>query len=101
LAPDEPLNVAVIGVLGMGHFHLKTLLDRDDVRLAYLCDVDEAALERAAKTVEAAKKKVPPFEGDCRLLLLSRWRGGPSPYRPRCIHHVPTSGGLRHPIRRQ
>src|SRR5262245_42494622 len=61
--------VAVIGVNGMGHFHVKTLAERRDVRLVALCDIDPAVLARAAKTVQDAGADKPALVDDfCKLL---------------------------------
>jgi len=50
-SPNDRLGVAVIGMNGMGHVHVKTLAGRTDVRLVSLCDVDQAVLQRAADHV--------------------------------------------------
>ena len=49
---NDRLGIAVIGVNGMGHVHVKTLAGRGDVRIVALCDVDQGALALAAKTVK-------------------------------------------------
>src|SRR5438874_127237 len=50
-ANDQPV-VAVIGTGGMGMAHVRQLAANRDLRLAYLCDVDERRLDDAAKTAE-------------------------------------------------
>ena len=54
LGANERVGVAVIGVNGMGHFHVRTLAARKDVAVVALCDVDPTPLARAAKTVKDA-----------------------------------------------
>jgi len=55
LGANERVGVAVIGVNGMGHAHVKTLSARKDVNVVALCDTDPSPLGRAAKTVTDAK----------------------------------------------
>jgi ornithine cyclodeaminase/alanine dehydrogenase-like protein (mu-crystallin family) len=54
LGANERVGVAVIGVNGMGHAHVKTLSARKDVNFVAFCDIDPAPLARAAKTVRDA-----------------------------------------------
>jgi len=69
LGAGERLGVAVIGVNGMGHSHVRTLAARSDVRVVALCDVDQGVLARAAKTVKDATGQEPALVGDFRRLL--------------------------------
>src|SRR5215216_3205845 len=59
-APIEPPKVktAIIGVGAMGANHLGALLDRTDVEVAYVCDVDQKRLDSA--TSAAAKRSAKP-----------------------------------------
>jgi hypothetical protein len=50
-AAADKVVVAVIGTGGMGTAHVQTLCDRTDVDIAYLCDVDEQRLAKAAEYV--------------------------------------------------
>src|SRR5262245_13341009 len=68
LGANERLGVAVVGVNGMGHFHVRTLAGRKDVRIT-LCDVDQEVLGRAAKTVQDATGATPATIDDFRRLL--------------------------------
>ena len=67
--PAEKIRVGVIGPGGMGTSHLNTLLANPEVEIAYVCDVDAARLEKAAKTVETKSGKAPKAETDMRRLL--------------------------------
>jgi len=69
LGANERISVAVIGVNGMGHFHVRTLAARKDVQIVALCDVDATPLERAAKTVKDATKVEPVQIKDFRRVL--------------------------------
>jgi predicted dehydrogenase len=66
---NAPLPVAVIGTGGMGSNHVRLLSSRPDVRVAYVCDVDEGRLARAAREVETRSKKAPKAVKDLRRVL--------------------------------
>jgi predicted dehydrogenase len=69
LGANERVGVAVIGVNGMGHAHVKTLSARKDVDFLALCDIDPAPLARAAKTVKDAGGAEPALVPDFRKVL--------------------------------
>lgn len=69
LGANDRLNVAVIGVNGMGGFHTRTLAGLKDVRVAALCDVDPAPLARAAKTVKDATGAEPALIDEFQKVL--------------------------------
>ncbi|MDA2926390.1 Gfo/Idh/MocA family oxidoreductase [Acidobacteria bacterium AH-259-G07] len=66
---NEQLALAVIGLNGIGHVHVRNLTERSDVRIACLCDVDEKVLSRAAHTVKEASRKTPKLVPDFRQVL--------------------------------
>ena len=66
-APNR-IVVGVIGTGGMGSAHLRNLTKRDDVEIAYVCDVDQQRLNRAAETAHAVNQDVKPVR-DLRHLL--------------------------------
>ena len=66
---NDRVGVAVIGVNGMGHAHVKTLTARRDIDFVGFCDVDPAALARAAKTVQDGGKPAPALVADFRKVL--------------------------------
>jgi len=61
--------VGVIGPGGMGSAHLHALSERDDVEVAYVCDVDNKRLATAAKYVEDKKKPPPKAVTDMRRVF--------------------------------
>ena len=69
LGANDRVGVAVVGVNGMGHAHVKTLTAREDIDFVALCDVDPAALAKAAKTVTTGSKPEPKLIADFRKLL--------------------------------
>lgn len=66
---DQPLNVGLIGCGGMGSNHLKLLSERKDLRMTWVCDVDQQRLATAVKTVEMGSGTPPRATGDLRRLL--------------------------------
>lgn len=68
-SPNDRLGVAVIGINGMGHVHVKTLAGRTDIRLVSLCDVDQAVLQRAAETVKGINNEKPELVTDFRSVI--------------------------------
>lgn len=65
----EKATVAVIGTGGMGSSHVRALSARNDVDLAWLCDVDAKRVASAAEVVKQAKGKTPQTTGDLRQIL--------------------------------
>ena len=68
-AVNEQIQVAMIGVRGMGSGHVKRLLSRRDVRIAAICDVDAEVLGRAQQTVQNATGQTPNAQEDFRRVL--------------------------------
>jgi len=68
-APSDTVTLAVIGVNGMGHGHVRNFVKRSDVRIATLCDIDQAVAERAGQTVQKETGRTPKLEGDFRRVL--------------------------------
>ena len=68
-APSQRIALAVIGVRGMGHSHVKTFAGRSDCVVKTLCDVDAQIAARAAATVQNATGKRPETVGDFRRVL--------------------------------
>lgn len=71
-AEGERLVVGVIGPGGMGSHHLRLLVERSDVTVAYVCDVDRERLAAAAKTVTDKTGRAPRAVGDLRQVLDDR-----------------------------
>lgn len=68
-APSSTVTLAVIGTGGMGSNHVRTLAARSDVRIAWVCDVDQIRLANAADAVESATKQRPQTTNDMRRVL--------------------------------
>ena len=66
---NDQIQVAVIGVRGMGGGHIKRLVNRSDVHLAALCDVDRQVLARGGQAVHDAKGYKPRLVADFRRVL--------------------------------
>jgi predicted dehydrogenase len=68
-ADPNRVIAAVIGPGGMGSAHVKNLVTRKDVELAYVCDVDATRLKGAAEIVTSATGKEPKAVKDLRQVL--------------------------------
>src|SRR5262245_55664068 len=68
-ADSRKVVLGVIGPGGMGMNHIRALLKRPDIEIAYVCDVDKKRLAEAAKAVEDGSKKAPKAVGDLRRVL--------------------------------
>src|SRR3954470_4060429 len=68
-SPNEKLVVAVVGMNGRGIVHIQNFGQRmKNAEVAYLCDVDSAALAKGQK-VFGADERLPKALGDFRRAL--------------------------------
>jgi predicted dehydrogenase len=68
-SPNGTIRVAVVGVRGQGHSHIREYSRMPDVEIAALCDVDETILTQRCQELEKAGKKKPAMHSDIRKLL--------------------------------
>ena len=68
-AANDELTVAVIGPGGMGTSHTNLLAARKDVRVKYVCDVDQQRLAKAAEAVRSTSGKAPQAVNDMRVVF--------------------------------
>lgn len=69
-SPSEQLHCAIIGVNGRGGSHVGAMLDRDDVLITHICDIDEAVGSRRCASIgEKQGGKAPTMVPDVRKLL--------------------------------
>ena len=66
---NEKIHIAVIGLNGRGVSHLDAYLNRDDVEVVALCDVDMNVVERSAARVAKKGRPAPAAFQDIRKLL--------------------------------
>jgi predicted dehydrogenase len=71
-AASDTVNVAVIGVGGRGGNHISLLGRQANCRVAAICDVNQAAQERAVAQVEKMQGHKPKVYGDMRRLFEDR-----------------------------
>ncbi|MCC6418500.1 MAG: Gfo/Idh/MocA family oxidoreductase [Gemmataceae bacterium] len=69
---NERFVVGVIGPGGMGMNHVRTLLPRKDVQIAWVCDADRSRLDAAAQAVQKATGRGPQTTQDMRRVLDDR-----------------------------
>ncbi|MES2331460.1 MAG: Gfo/Idh/MocA family oxidoreductase [Bacteroidota bacterium] len=60
-AADTKVKIGIIGVGARGIGHLDLLLNRQDVEIISVCDIDEKRIEAAKKRIAASGKKMPDF----------------------------------------
>jgi predicted dehydrogenase len=68
---ESPAEKIVVGVMGLGRGmdHVKALLQIPNTEIAWLCDVDETRLARAARTVAGAQTRSAREVKDVRTVL--------------------------------
>lgn len=66
---NERIKVAIIGLNGQGHWHMKDLIQMDEVEIVALCDPDSNVLGLRADEAERRTKKRPKTYTDVRDLL--------------------------------
>jgi predicted dehydrogenase len=69
---NDRVNVAVIGVGGRGTDHVKEYATIPEARIAGVCDVDQAALERAVALVERLTGSKPKAYDDMRKVFADK-----------------------------
>lgn len=69
---NDKIIIAVIGTGGMGTGHVRALSARNDVEIAWLCDVDQQRLAAAAEVVKQAKGKSPQTTQNLREVLADK-----------------------------
>lgn len=71
-APSDQIQLALIGVGGMGTGRLQQFMTHPDVRIAAICDVDRRHRDAAIALVQAKLGYTPAGEGDFRRLLTDK-----------------------------
>jgi len=66
MGANDKINVAVVGLGGRGQDHMNSLASIGDVRIAALCDVNQAALERGQAKINANAGYQPKGYGDMK-----------------------------------
>ena len=69
VAATDRVNLGVIGLGNRGSTWVRDLSKRDEVQIAYLCDVDAARFERASAAVDSAGRPSPKQVQDFRKVL--------------------------------
>jgi predicted dehydrogenase len=87
---SDQIRLGMIGVGSQGTSRLKEFLRHPDVRIAALCDVDKAHLDRAAGIVDAASGYRPAAYADYRRVLDVRDIDAVAVVTPDHWHAIPT-----------
>ncbi|HET8547520.1 MAG TPA: Gfo/Idh/MocA family oxidoreductase [Bryobacteraceae bacterium] len=72
LGANDRVNVAIIGLGGRGRDHVREYLEVANCRIAALCDVNQAALERAQAMVRKSRDYTPTGYSDMRESLADK-----------------------------
>ncbi len=68
-SPNEQINIGVVGFRGRGRDHYRTFAKIPNVRVAFLCDIDERLFPGAVAEVEQLGGNRPETFTDARKLL--------------------------------
>lgn len=68
-APSEKIRLGVMGTNGRGHALATGFAGLPGAEIAYVCDVDQRAVDKTAAAVEKAQDKKPEGVGDFRRIL--------------------------------
>jgi predicted dehydrogenase len=68
-SPNDQIAVALIGINGIGMYHVRQIAATDGTRAVTLCDVDDAVLARGAKRVKEKTGKTPQTTHDYRTII--------------------------------
>jgi predicted dehydrogenase len=71
-AASDQIQLALIGVGGMGTGRLKEFMTHPDVRIAAICDVDARHRDAAIALVQSTRGYAPAGEGDFRRVLTNK-----------------------------
>lgn len=71
---NKRIVLGMIGPGGMGTHHLRELVTRKDVQIAYVCDPDRSRLAAAASLIEQGVGRTPQTVTDMRLRRSRRQR---------------------------
>src|SRR5947209_6081908 len=63
------LLVAVVGVRGRGMSHVSGFNNGSNCEIVTVCDVDEAVIGRAMKSIEDKRGQAPKYEKDIRKVV--------------------------------
>src|SRR5437763_402602 len=66
---NERLRVAVVGVRGRGMSHVSGFNNGSNCEIVTVCDVDEAVIGRAMKSIEDKRGQAPKYEKDIRKVV--------------------------------
>ena len=72
MGANDRIQIAVVGLGGRGRSHVNNYLQISECRITALCDVDQAALERAQTQVQRAAQDVPKGYKDMREVFADK-----------------------------
>jgi predicted dehydrogenase len=69
---NDKVNIGIVGIGGRGNDHIKAYATVPDARIAALCDVNQAALERGQATVKGLTGESPKGYDDMRKMFADK-----------------------------
>ena len=72
MGANDRIQIAVIGLGGRGRAHVNNYLQIPTANISALCDVDQAALERAQATVQRSSQQTPKGYKDMREVFADK-----------------------------
>jgi predicted dehydrogenase len=69
---NERLRVAVVGVNGRGHDHIRGFANRHNCVVSVICDADEGVIGNAMREAQKAQGLTPRFEQDIRKVVADK-----------------------------
>src|SRR5574341_922618 len=69
LGANDRVNIGVVGLRGRGRDHIDEFARQPGARVAAVCDIDDAQIERAVALVEKVQGSKPKTYRDLRQLL--------------------------------
>ncbi len=90
LGANDRINIGIVGVGGRGNDHIEAYAADSGARIAALCDIDQAALERGVARVKSITGTAPRGYGDMREMFADKGVDAASIATPNHWHALAT-----------
>ena len=72
MGANDRINIAIIGARGRGRDHVATYAKLPQARIAAVCDIDQAQVERSSQLAQSLQNELPKPYADIRKMLENR-----------------------------